>query len=96
MLDQIKNPTPCFKEVIHTHFWLKRNEICKQIEKWIAEMKGHALCNQLNGYYRDLRQELQKLQAPAGFETSPQSLEVETDSRVPPMTGRRGRPKKNN
>ncbi|CAB0044915.1 unnamed protein product [Trichogramma brassicae] len=40
MLEQIKNPCPCFKEVIHTHFWLKKHEICAQVEGWIREMEN--------------------------------------------------------
>lgn len=40
MLEQIRNPTPCFREVIHKHFWLKRHEVLKQCENWIAEMES--------------------------------------------------------
>ena len=39
LLDQIRNPAPCFKDVIHAHFWLKRQEIERQCDKWIAEME---------------------------------------------------------
>ncbi|XP_044731226.1 baculoviral IAP repeat-containing protein 6 [Chrysoperla carnea] len=39
MLEQIRNPSPCFKQVIHTHFWLKRHEISTQIERWITELE---------------------------------------------------------
>ena len=40
MLEQIRSPTPCFKQVVHTHFWLKRREIEKQCEDWIADMEA--------------------------------------------------------
>lgn len=65
--------------MIHTHFWLKRNEICDQIEGWLSE-----LCKQQNSdrsgrtisfnsmalrrHYRQLREELAKLPPPPGLE----------------------------
>ena len=42
MLEQLRNPTPCFREVIHKHFWLKRHEVLKQCENWIAEMESYS------------------------------------------------------
>lgn len=39
MLEQILKPCPCFKEIIHTHFYLKRDEIIMQVEKWIGEVE---------------------------------------------------------
>ena len=35
MLNQLRNPPACFKEVIHTHFYLKRKEILKQVRATI-------------------------------------------------------------
>ncbi|XP_062534016.1 baculoviral IAP repeat-containing protein 6 isoform X2 [Armigeres subalbatus] len=79
MLEQLKNPCPCFKEVIHTHFWLKRNEICAQIEDWIAEL-SKPLQNERTGrtisfnamvlrrQYRQLREEFAKLKPPEGLD----------------------------
>ncbi|XP_058811824.1 baculoviral IAP repeat-containing protein 6 isoform X3 [Topomyia yanbarensis] len=78
MLEQLKNPCPCFKEVIHTHFWLKRNEICAQIEDWIAELSkplqsertGRTISFNamvLRRQYRQLREELAKLAPPDGL-----------------------------
>ncbi|XP_021713192.1 baculoviral IAP repeat-containing protein 6 isoform X3 [Aedes aegypti] len=79
MLEQLKNPCPCFKEVIHTHFWLKRNEICAQIEDWIAEL-SKPLLNERTGrtisfnamvlrrQYRQLREEFAKLKPPEGLD----------------------------
>lgn len=70
----------CFSfQVIHTHFWLKRNEICTQIEGWIAELSkpqqnersGRTLsynANVLRRQYRQLREELAKLPVPEGLE----------------------------
>ena len=39
MLEQIRNPAPCFKDVTHAHFWLKRHEIERQCDEWIADME---------------------------------------------------------
>lgn len=79
MLEQLKNPCPCFKDVIYTHFWLKRNEICQQIENWIAELSrpqysdrsGRAISFNsmvLRRQYRQIREELAKLPVPEGLE----------------------------
>lgn len=80
MLEQLKNPCPCFKDVIHTHFWLKRNEICAQIENWITELSRPQYSELRSGrtisfnsmvlrrQYRQLREELAKLTVPEGLE----------------------------
>ena len=39
MLEQIRNPSGCFKQVTHTHFWLKRREIEAQCQEWIDDME---------------------------------------------------------
>ncbi|CAG7720785.1 unnamed protein product [Allacma fusca] len=38
MLDQIRHPSACFKDVIHRHFWLKRAEVLSQCEKWLENL----------------------------------------------------------
>ncbi|XP_054725362.1 baculoviral IAP repeat-containing protein 6 isoform X3 [Anastrepha obliqua] len=79
MLEQIRNPSPCFRDVIHTHFWLKRNEICSQIENWIEELSKPQYSERnsrtisfnsmvLRRQYRHLREELAKLKVPEGLE----------------------------
>ncbi|XP_054081324.1 baculoviral IAP repeat-containing protein 6 isoform X3 [Zeugodacus cucurbitae] len=79
MLEQIRNPSPCFRDVIHTHFWLKRNEICAQIENWIEELSKPQYSERnsrtisfnsmvLRRQYRHLREELAKLKVPEGLE----------------------------
>ncbi|XP_032684948.1 baculoviral IAP repeat-containing protein 6 isoform X6 [Odontomachus brunneus] len=79
MLDQIRNPCPCFKEVIHTHFWMKRHEIVAQLEGWIRDMEMHGSDRRsgrsislnalsLRRHYRLLREELNKLPTPEGLE----------------------------
>nr|XP_022908652.1 baculoviral IAP repeat-containing protein 6 isoform X2 [Onthophagus taurus] len=39
MLEQIVNPCPCFKDIINTHFYLKREEIMEQVENWIKDLE---------------------------------------------------------
>ncbi|XP_046485616.1 baculoviral IAP repeat-containing protein 6 isoform X2 [Neodiprion pinetum] len=79
MLEQIRNPCPCFKEVIHTHFWIKRHEIVAQLEGWIRDMEQHGADRRsgrtislnalaLKRHYRLLRDELNKLPTPEGLE----------------------------
>ncbi|XP_064411867.1 baculoviral IAP repeat-containing protein 6 isoform X3 [Latimeria chalumnae] len=79
MLEQVRNPSPCFKEVIHRHFYLKRAEIMAQCEEWIADiqqyssdkrvgrtMSHHAAA--LKRHTAQLREELLKLPCPDGLE----------------------------
>ncbi|KAH8417362.1 hypothetical protein KR222_009764, partial [Zaprionus bogoriensis] len=79
MLEQIRNPSPCFTDVIHKHFWLKREEICAQIEGWIEELSKPQFTERasrtisfnsmvLRRHYRHLREELAKLKPPRGLE----------------------------
>lgn len=62
-------------QIIHTHFWLKRQEICNQIQDWITELSKpqHSRQISLNSMvlrrqYRQLREELAKLPVPEGLE----------------------------
>ncbi|TRY90785.1 hypothetical protein DNTS_028651, partial [Danionella cerebrum] len=79
MLEQIRNPSPCFKEVVHRHFYLKRAEIMAQCESWICDiqqyssdkrvgrtMSHHAAA--LKRHTAQLREELLKLPCPEGLE----------------------------
>ncbi|XP_034239276.1 baculoviral IAP repeat-containing protein 6 isoform X4 [Thrips palmi] len=93
MLEQVRNPCPCFKEVIHTHFWFKRREVIKQIEGWIAEMEGQG-SDRRNGrtislntialkrHLEQLREELNKLKPPPGQE----DLVEQTDAEDEPIS----------
>lgn len=91
MLEQLRNPCPCFKDVIYTHFWLKRNEICQQIENWIAELSrpqysersGRAISFNsmvLRRQYRQIREELAKLPVPEGLEDFENPFSANTPS----------------
>lgn len=95
MLEQLKNPCPCFKDVIYTHFWLKRNEICTQIENWIAELSlpqysersGRTISFNsmvLRRQYRQIREELAKLPIPEGLEAFDHPFSANVTSTNPP------------
>lgn len=64
MTDQLQNPPELFKDVIKNHFWLKKSEICQQIEGWMKESKSSALSTA----YEGLKKEFDKLKAPEGLE----------------------------
>ena len=75
IIQQIRNPSPCFKDIIYTHFWLKRNEICEQVQKWIKDVKACsknseraaeflALTEKLKFQYQELKSMLSELPIP--------------------------------
>ncbi|CAD5206748.1 unnamed protein product [Bursaphelenchus okinawaensis] len=39
MIEALRNPPKAFEDVIKRHFWIKRDEICAQINDWIKETK---------------------------------------------------------
>ena len=41
MLEMLKKPPPCYKEVIRKHFYYKRKEIKEQCELWLKEIELH-------------------------------------------------------
>lgn len=41
MIEQIRNPPRGFETVIKTHFYLKKDEIMKDVEKWIKEASAN-------------------------------------------------------
>ncbi|XP_068082089.1 baculoviral IAP repeat-containing protein 6 [Anabrus simplex] len=78
MLEQIRNPCPCFHKVINTHFWLKQREILKQLEEWIDVMKNktnEARTDQAIAFHRlalerhleDLKREFHRLEPLEGY-----------------------------
>ncbi|GBP68238.1 Baculoviral IAP repeat-containing protein 6 [Eumeta japonica] len=79
MLDHLRNPSACFKEVIQAHFWMKRNEIMQTISNWISELEAQSgdertqRAVQLNlialkRHYIKMQEELVKLPVPPGLE----------------------------
>lgn len=69
MLDHMRNPVACFKDVIQKHFWLKRNEIIQQVDRWIDEVKSTSCFAQnLKAYKSQLAAEFLKLPTPDGME----------------------------
>ncbi|CAH0756195.1 unnamed protein product [Diatraea saccharalis] len=92
MLDHLRSPEPCFKEVIQTHFWIKRNEIMQTVANWITELEGQSgdertqRTIQLNlmalkRHYVKLQEELGRLSAPRGLE------ELDEPFRLPEAPG---------
>lgn len=82
MLNQLRNPSPCFKEVIERHFWLKHKEILEQIEAWIADMEtlsenrraGKNIAHNTVGLKKNfqlLKEEFRKMSPPPGLEGVP-------------------------
>lgn len=39
LYEQFKHPPPYFRDVIMRHFWLKKNDIIAQAEKWLSVNK---------------------------------------------------------
>ncbi|KAH7678362.1 Ubiquitin-conjugating enzyme family protein [Aphelenchoides avenae] len=52
MLEQLRRPPKTFEGVIRRHFWLKRDEICEQVQAWIADLEHHikSVSGASNGY----------------------------------------------
>ncbi len=46
MLDMLRRPPECFREVVLNHFYLKKDEIIRQVSDWIAEMTLYTSCGQ--------------------------------------------------
>ena len=40
MIDQIKNPSKGFETVIRRHFFLKKHDIMKDVEAWVANAES--------------------------------------------------------
>jgi hypothetical protein len=52
MLDQIRNPSKGFETVIRRHFYLKRDEIMKEVTRWIkmAEVRDASYTGLINDH----------------------------------------------
>ncbi|XP_064113078.1 baculoviral IAP repeat-containing protein 6-like [Macrobrachium nipponense] len=79
MLNQLRSPSPCFKEVIERHFWLKHKEIMEQVEGWITDMEslsenrraGKTIAHNTVGLKKSfqlLKDEFRKMSPPPGLE----------------------------
>ncbi|XP_039757629.1 baculoviral IAP repeat-containing protein 6 isoform X2 [Pararge aegeria] len=94
MLDHLRAPESCFKEVIQTHFWIKRNEIMQTVANWITELEGQTgdertqRSIQLNlmalkRHYVKLQEELSRLPMPPGLEDLDEPFQLPA---LPPPT----------
>lgn len=63
MVEQLRNPSPGFDEVIRTHFKIKRLEVWKQVSRWLKEAVGSKTghLEKLRPVVEDLKKELIKL-----------------------------------
>uniref|UniRef100_A0A0M3HTT6 UBC core domain-containing protein n=1 Tax=Ascaris lumbricoides TaxID=6252 RepID=A0A0M3HTT6_ASCLU len=80
MLEMIRHPPVAFRDVIMSHFWLKRYEIISQITEWIKEtesqieeQRGAARTLQahlasLKRHFAALNEEFSRMQRPASLE----------------------------
>ncbi|XP_047537096.1 baculoviral IAP repeat-containing protein 6 [Vanessa atalanta] len=95
MLDHLRSPEPCFKEVIQTHFWMKRNEIMQTVANWITELEGQTgdertqRSIQLNlmalkRHYMKLQEELSRLPVPPGLEELDEPFQLPAAPASPP------------
>jgi len=78
ILNQLKQPTPCFKDVIHAHFYLKKDEVLEQVQGWLSNIEtldinkryAKKLSNHVQSLKKslnDLKAEMKKLSPPAGL-----------------------------
>eukprot|EP00668_Euglena_longa_P005051 GGOE01005926.1.p1 GENE.GGOE01005926.1~~GGOE01005926.1.p1 ORF type:complete len:542 (+),score=189.74 GGOE01005926.1:179-1627(+) len=42
ILEQLRDPSPCFAPLIKRHFALKREELTQQLEAWVTDMAEHS------------------------------------------------------
>eukprot|EP00058_Branchiostoma_floridae_P025036 XP_002610526.1 hypothetical protein BRAFLDRAFT_65691 [Branchiostoma floridae] len=88
MLEQLRNPSPCFKDVIQKHFWLKRVEVLGQCEEWISDIEtytsdkrvGRTMAHHaaaLRRHTAQLREELMKMKPPTDLEDGAASKDTE-------------------
>ncbi|KAK9873573.1 hypothetical protein WA026_023130 [Henosepilachna vigintioctopunctata] len=83
MVEQILNPCPCFKDIILTHFYLKRKEILEQVAGWLRDFENDTAekkvsrTNKRSSSYsleqfkkvaQQLKEQLMKLKPPACLE----------------------------
>ncbi|XP_069180397.1 baculoviral IAP repeat-containing protein 6 isoform X6 [Procambarus clarkii] len=97
MLNQLRNPSPCFKEVIERHFWLKHKEILEQVDGWISNMEalsenrrtGKNIAHNTVGLKKNfqlLKEEFRKMTPPPGFEGIPLSVSLTSSCSRSPVT----------
>ncbi|KAG1667328.1 Baculoviral IAP repeat-containing protein 6 [Nymphon striatum] len=80
ILEQLRNPCPCFRTIIHKHLWMKRGEVLKQCDTWIANLESTSSerrsgktsislnTQALKRHTAQLREEFAKMKAPEGLE----------------------------
>lgn len=96
MLEQIINPSPCFKDVIHTHFYMKKHEVIAQVEKWISEVEQEVIkekkasktnkksptstLDTFKKYFQQLKDALMKLKPPSELQELEEDVTTPTNN----------------
>ena len=60
VLDQLSNPPDGFKDVVKAHFFMKKDALMTEFEKWSQKFKNHKIDETL----ATVKQEFLKLKAP--------------------------------
>ncbi|KAL7076726.1 hypothetical protein ACQ4LE_003795 [Meloidogyne hapla] len=92
MVEQIRNPPKAFTEIVRSHFWMKRDEICDQVEAWIEDIQNYITTHASSGkvlpsylaglkkHFETLKMEFKKMTAPLGLENcKSKRFEIEKD-----------------
>lgn len=90
MLEQLRKPSPCFKQVIEAHFYLKKDEILQQCDQWTKETEsllsgrpvGRAISHHVQSLKQNtalLKQELAKLKPPADHKQEDDDSDEDSD-----------------
>lgn len=53
-MEQFKNPPPYFSEVIKRHFWIKRNAVLRQAERWLRDVACEIRDNSATDNFRSI------------------------------------------
>ncbi|XP_065681736.1 uncharacterized protein LOC100214758 isoform X1 [Hydra vulgaris] len=78
MIEQIKRPSLCFREIIHRHFLMKQADVISQCERWLAESKQNTRCYEsLNNTLAELKIELMKLEKNQNSSITKETVEVD-------------------
>ena len=93
ILEQLRNPPPCFKKVILKHFSLKKDLVLEICENWVVELKNYIKSRSLSststasqhlkslqGHIKQIRTEYEKLN-PKDFADSDEEDETSTQDK---------------
>jgi len=61
MIDQLRNPSSGFEDIIRTHFKLKRQLVLDEVNEWVKDSIPTNQVDQMKELYKALQKELEKL-----------------------------------